>query len=302
MQISKEQINAVRSIELHAVFERLGYDWDRKKYDKDQYSTEKGRISVSGQKFFNHGEEVGGGGAIDLVSHLLDLDFLSAAEWLANEFAGGVSHRQAPIVHSARKKPLALPPRDDAAVGSVFAYLAGRGVSALTIQQLITEGRLYATRNKGFINAVFLSTDDSGLPIGAEQKGVRGKFSALAPGSSRNKGYFRVERAGNNAVAITESAIDAISFAELYPTVDAISTSGSRPDAPYIPHLLDRYEHVFCAFDADDKGHRTAAEMIAKYPRIRRFLPTNVPKESEKWDWNDAVTHAHKLMSQFLPQ
>ena len=45
--------------------------------DPQKWHTEQGPLSITGQKFTNWRRNTGGGGAIDLVMHLADLDALS---------------------------------------------------------------------------------------------------------------------------------------------------------------------------------------------------------------------------------
>ena len=58
----------------------------RDKYDQHKFQTSKGTISITDQKFMNWSLGKGGGGSIDLVMHLYQLDFCSAVIWLSNNY------------------------------------------------------------------------------------------------------------------------------------------------------------------------------------------------------------------------
>ena len=62
----------------------IGAKQDR--YDKAKWHTAQGVISVTGCKFMNWDLGFGGGGAIDLVMHLMRLDFKETVKCLWNYF------------------------------------------------------------------------------------------------------------------------------------------------------------------------------------------------------------------------
>jgi hypothetical protein len=104
----------------------------------------------------------------------------------------------------------------------------------------------------------------------------------MAPGSQKDLGYFSVPAAGATTAILCESAIDAISCRMLHPGSFCISTSGARPNPPWLPLLLgDGYE-VYCGFDADSTGDKMTDEMRARYSCIKRLRPS-------LHDWNDVL-------------
>jgi len=80
----KQKADLVRQIDLISVRRITGALQD--KLDKKKWDTCKGVISVSGPKFMNWSHGSGGGGTIDLVLHLKNLDFKTAVLWLADRF------------------------------------------------------------------------------------------------------------------------------------------------------------------------------------------------------------------------
>jgi hypothetical protein len=71
---------AAREIPLTTVLTYRGATRDRS--DRSKWHTERGLVSVTGSQFMNWRLERGGGGAIDLVRQLAQLEFLPALEWL----------------------------------------------------------------------------------------------------------------------------------------------------------------------------------------------------------------------------
>ncbi len=82
---TRYRVDMVRRIGLEDVLKCMGCL--RNPFDKTKWHTPQGPLSIRGEKFFNWTTGVGGGGAIDLVIHLMDYDFKSAVSWLACNFS-----------------------------------------------------------------------------------------------------------------------------------------------------------------------------------------------------------------------
>src|SRR3990172_5642252 len=95
----------VRAVPLETVLIFRGAKRDR--HDRSKWHTEQGPVSVSGPKFMNWQRGQGGGGAIDLVMHLADVDFRTAVAWLEQSRRAGIGHLAVgqPTTHSSRKEP-----------------------------------------------------------------------------------------------------------------------------------------------------------------------------------------------------
>ena len=264
--------------------------------DRQKWHTEQGPISITGQKFTNWHRNTGGGGAIDLVMHLADLDASAAVAWLeqhspaGHAAAGAAGHHASSNQRTASSVPqtnrvgkLRLPARDASKLRRVQNYLTQhRNLSSLVLEPLIEAGKLYAD-NRG--NAVFLLVaGKANHPVGAELRGTGTRvWRGMAPGTRKDSGYFWVGAKGPNRVVLRESAIDAISCYMLYPDRVCISTSGARPNPSWLRVILDRGYEVGCGFDADPPGDATSREMIRLYPDIQRLRPTAK-------DWNALLT------------
>jgi hypothetical protein len=260
--------------------------------DPKKWHTLQGPVSITGQKFTNWNGNIGGGGAIDLVMHLADLDATAAVAWLeqhctaghaaagtAGQHAASNQHTALSAAPTNQTRKLRLPDRDDSQLRRVRNYLTRhRHLCSSVLDPLMEAGKLYAD-NHG--NAVFLMVaGKANRPVGAELRGTGTRvWRGMAPGSRKDAGYFWLGPKSPQRVVLCESAIDAISCYLLYPDRVCISTAGARPNPPWLRVILDRGYQVHCGFDADPPGDAAAREMIRLHPTIQRFRPAAK-------DWN----------------
>jgi len=276
----REKSDRLRAVPLEAVLIISGATRDRE--DKAKWHTACGVISVTGAKFMNWSQSVGGGGAIDLAMHLGDLDFKGALQWLARNFPACDVSEPSP----APRSTLALPLRDPGKLSAVRRYLVeDRSLPAALIETLIAPGTLYADPRA---NAVFLLLGKEGAPVGAEIRGTTSTpWRGMAPGSRKDDGCFSLAAPEADAIILCESAIDAVSCLALHPRTLSISTAGARPNPLWLPSLLQSGRSVYCGFDADPTGDAMARAMIASYPSVKRLRP-------ELKDWNDVLIQSRR--------
>ena len=266
--------------------------------DRHKWHTEQGPVSITGQKFTNWHRSTGGGGAIDLVMHLADVDPGTAVAWLERHWPAG--HVTALVVkqHNSNEQraalsvpplnaadKLRLPTRDAAQLPRVRSYLTRRRkLSPQVLEPLMESGMLYAD-NRG--NAVFLLVaGKANRPVGAELRGTGPRvWRGLAPGTRKDAGYFWLGPQGPERVVLCESAIDAISCHMLYPDRVCISTSGARPNPSWLRVILDHGYQIDCGFDADPPGDAASLEMIRLHSEIQRLRP---PAK----DWNALLSRS----------
>jgi uncharacterized protein DUF3991/Toprim domain-containing protein len=281
---------AVRDVPLETVLILRGAVRDRR--DRSKWHTEQGPLSLSGSKFMNWRQGRGGGGAIDLVMHLADVDFRSAVTWLEHHVAGGpvIRNEKETLPLSSSRGPsaangsheLRLPLRDDRRLDRVIEYLTGRRrLSAALVKSLLESGKLYAD-HRG--NAVFLLlAGKAHRPVGAELRGTGPVvWRGMAPGTRKDCGYFWIGVQGAREIVLCESAIDTISCFQMHPQRICISTSGVRANPPWLHKLIARGYDIHCGFDADGPGDTAATQMLALHPRVKRLRPL-------AHDWNDAL-------------
>jgi len=274
----RKKATFVRDIELRMVLKQTGAVTDKK--DPAKWHTEQGLLSVNGQKFFNWTKNVGGGGAIDLIIHLHQVDFIKAVSWLAEHFA--LPKRVLNEEKTSTHKPLVLPKSHPEGLPQIIRYLTSeRCLPQTLIQSLIDSNNLYADDRA---NAVFLLLGKRKTVVGAEIRGTTTDkpWHALAPGSKKDSGFFYVKSDISSQVMICESAIDALSYYSLNPDCIAISTAGAHPNPSWLSSLIKRGYKVFCGFDADKTGDLMAQQMMTFYPIIERLRP-------KKHDWNDVL-------------
>ncbi len=278
----RNQADRVRGIPLEQIMLLTGAKQDR--YDRAKWHTEKGPISCTARKFMNWNQGIGGGGAIDLVMHLNNLDFKAAVEWLSSRFPQ-VERPKAARISSTTI--LVLPPQDPRRLAAVRRYLIQeRALPAPLIQILIDSGRLYADDRS---NAVFLLLGKENNPVGAELRGITAaRWRGMAPGSRKSLGYFSVPASQATAVVLCESAIDAISCVALHPGRLCISTSGARPNLTWLPDLIRQGYEIYCGFDSDCIGEQMSEALIALYPGVKRLRPN-------QHDWNDVLKSSSRL-------
>lgn len=278
----RERADRLRAIPLLQVLDSLGAARDR--HDRAKWRTRKGTISVNGSKFMNWSRGVGGGGAIDLVIHLEDLNFMGALAWLSQRFPGAstASDSRPPGRSPSRPRELRLPPPDTAKLPRVTRYLVDeRRLSQAVVYPLVESGRIYADARG---NTVFLMLGDHARPVGAELRGTTPRpWRGMAPGSRKDLGCFSVSAPQPTSTVLCESAIDALSCYVLHPDRECISTAGARPSPHWLEPLLDMGREVLCGFDADDAGDEAARTMIACHPSVKRLRPP-------LHDWNDVLT------------
>ena len=292
----RRQADAVRCLPLESVLACWGAERDRR--DRSQWRTLRGPLTVTGPKFFNWQQEKGGGGAIDLVMHLGEMDAKAAIRWLQQHLGSAATTAWATVDISANAQPqpssssvpasdaarcpLRLPTPAPARLQRVRQYLIEqRGLAADILNRLIDAGKIYAD---GRGNAVFLMVaGKANRPIGAELRGTGPRiWHGLAPGSSRDAGYFWVGVPGVRQIVLCESAIDAISCHQIHPDCIGVSTAGVRPDAPWLQPLIARGYDLHCGFDDDEPGETASRQMIARHPAIQRQRPPH-------HDWNDVL-------------
>ena len=264
-------LNALRAIPLEEVLLSLGAQPDPK--DKHNWRTPVGRITVTGTKFYNHDEGIGGGGAIDLVMHLQGVDFQRAV-W----FLGGISDLP-------RQVPLANPPVTPGARSlvpfpvqenwiPVRDYLTRvRKISGALVDSLHQNGTIYADK---FKNAVFLSETRKGAEL-------RGTGSMNFHGYRGEKTPFRLSGVGTE-IAFVESAIDAMSLRDLEFPGDILSFGGCAKELiqHYGRDAREKGLKIWGAFDNDRAGESFFKVLKVAVPEARRILPRGK-------DWNEEL-------------
>lgn len=282
----RSEADRLRALPLCPVLLALGAEPDR--HDKHKWHTSAGVLSVSGAKFINWHRGLGGGGAIDLVMHVQNLRFRDALDWLEHQFAALTpAGSSASLLHSTgpvAQKAWQLPSSHPANLPRLRRYLTGqRRIVPATIEGLLARGVLYADVRA---NAVFVLLGKENTPVGAELRATTERqWRGMAPGSRKDLGFFSASAdpiLHTTPIVLCESAIDAISCSLLHPHHHCLSTSGARPNPPWLTTAFALSSRIYCGFDADDAGDRMAAEMMTLHPAVQRLRPA-------LHDWNDLL-------------
>lgn len=272
----RTRANQLRVLPLPVVLEQLEATPDP--HDPAKWRTDQGVLSVTGPKFMNWNRGVGGGGAIDLVMHVRQVGFGQALEWLERRFAGLTSPQPE---STSRAQPLALPALAAENWPRVERYLVEERKLPRALLSPLVQSEIIYTDVRA--NAVFLLVGPDAIPVGAELRGTTAStWRGMAPGSRKDRGFFRLPSTPCVAIVLCESAIDAISCHALHPAYRCLSTSGARPDPAWLGALLTQGQPIYCGFDADPTGDAMAQHMRDLHPSIRRLRP------SAK-DWNDLL-------------
>lgn len=293
--MDKIQINELRGIPLQSVLE--SFDAQRDPKDKNNWRTSAGRITVTDQQFYNHDEQKGGGGAIDLTTHLGGFKFPEALAYLAS-LAGRVAtveqykieadkHANRIIDRTPAPKK-EIPSPDASKLSRVRAYLTDvRGISDELVQKTIASGRLWADK---YGNAVFALHDPglSGKLVGAE---LRGTYDTPFHGvRGEQKGMFFTGTAKTKKAVMVESAIDALSYEDLHPkSALIVSTTGATKEnlIQVANGLRAQGYGIVSGFDNDKDGERFTKTLESTGP-ITREKPL-VGK-----DWNNQLQELRK--------
>lgn len=295
----RDKVEAVRDVPLQDVAENLGLARMRK--DRASWVDDAGehKLSINGGQWYDHKKGRGGGGAIDLAMHVLKAGFREAVAWCGLEMGkeeaaravaaravAGASQEVAAAV--AEALPFNAPENAPGRLQGVLRYLRGRGIAQTRLGALVASGRLYADPRG---NAVFLAKDAGGRARGAEIRGTgKDPFHGHAPGSSRKLPWMLDNATSATRVVLCESAIDAMSYAQLGEATGAriVSTGGARPTVPSAVMRSvtteERWTEVVVAYDNDQVGHEAAERVMEELRQAGVAVRRHVPAGK---DWND---------------
>jgi hypothetical protein len=287
------ELQQIRSVPLEAVLEGFGAQRDPKD-PKHNWRVGDSRITVTGDKFLDHNNERGGGGALDLTLHLMGHDckdpsgkaFRKAARWLGSSEretqVAAFQVREQALADVPANKEQQAPLPDDSRMGRVRRYLTQeRAIPAELVDSAIETGLLFANTRA---NAVFRLRDETGRDVGFELRGTHEKPFHSVYGE---KGLFyagkEIMPTPARTAAFVESAIEALSYKALNPQALVVSTTGNAIERPERlgKLLLDRGFKIVAAFNADLDGDRFAKRFTERLDgRVTRDRPQHVN------DWN----------------
>lgn len=216
-----------------------------------------------------------------------------------------------PIANDAAK--IKASSKDQKRIVAVFArfkpingrqhYLERRGIPVTTLSSPRFADKIRTDEKQ---NVIFPHFDKTGL-CGYEIKNTT--FTGFSKGGSKGLWFSQIKKSDNRLV-IAESAIDALSFAALFPNHKTRYTSIGGALSPKQPELikgaaakLPSNSEILIATDADNAGDKLA-EQIRKFIEAagrQDITVTRAKPPTAGSDWNDQLQTAKKAKTPFFP-
>ena len=258
-------------------------------------------ITMSGSRWFDHKNQVGGG-AIKFMQEFYDMDFQTAVQELLGQTVTSLSHAPPKaVVHEEKTKEFKLP-KSNENMHRVFAYLIKqRFISPDIISHFAKQHTLY--EDKQHHNAVFVGLDENGVPRQASKRSTNsfGKtFRITCEGSDTRYSFSHFGK--SEKLFVFEAPIDMMSFLTLYPQEwqknSYIAMNGVYENAVLtaLKNHSNLSEVILCV--DNDEGGIEAVDRLRDilrengYENVRRFAP-------KFKDWNEDLKA--KNGAKFLP-
>jgi Protein of unknown function (DUF3991)/Toprim-like len=287
--MDKNEIEKLRRVPLDTVLERFGAERDPQDPTRN-WKTHAGRITVTDGKFYNHDQETGGGGSIDLAMHLGGFRFKEAVAWLGGnvgraeaiqQYQAEAVERATHILDTTPSPKLGIPAPDQDKATRVKDYLTKtRAIPEAIVDNAFAKGRLWGDK---FANAVFSLRDMEGNAIGAE---LRGTYDKPFHGVRGDKGLFYTGTSASKTAVFVESAIEAMSYQALNPNVLVIGTAGSgREMMGAAARVLESKGYkIVDGFNNDKAGDR-----LGKTLQESVVAPVEKQRPTVGKDWNNQL-------------
>lgn len=244
-------------------------------------------ITPSKDLFHWFSQNIGGRSALDYMTNVERVDFVSAVRFLNELTPVPVSSQMAKTaVYAKQQKQREFElPKADRNCEAVTAYLMHRGISHKVLRHCVSSGILYQTTRGSYRNSVFVGKDEGGIPRSAFQRGCQGIFRGDIPGSQKKFGFLiPAENPDCEIVEMYEAPIDAMSGATLrqykhdmpWRSVHYLALGGLNHQP--IDYFLEQHpsvKTVVLCFDRDEPG-RNFAEVTAKRLTERGYIVTEL--------------------------
>lgn len=298
MRVTPEQIERANLVNLLDFLRSQGFSLKQvgREYILQEHDSLHIKNNEAGEvgKWFRFSENKGGNN-IQFVQEFMGLDFISAVELLSNEKAIPFHSHSISKAEPPKNREIILHESTD--LSRTMHYLHDvRGLSIASLEKLTAEGRLSQEEKTG--NAVFKIFDENGLLVGAEKVGTSNmRFKSFDKGAADGYGFEIVSDKPANTYFF-ESAIDAISFADLHSEQSdyrLVSMAGVKPSV--VTETMKRYaispENIYLCTDNDKAGNEFAEKLIARYPIMKRVTPNGAK------DWNDILQGRMNKMKRY---
>lgn len=280
--------------------------------------------------YFNAQDDRDKGSVIDWMKNRVSSDRITGIAQLPgrNLWQSVNDHFRAYLNLPEEQRPqLNLPPTAETAPGEKFhsiytqhcrplentAYLEGRGITKSTIDNPQFAGRIlnqfYTVQKEGmpaktYVNTAFPAYHE-GRVVGLELKGEGFKGQAPESQFTRSLWLSKLPEGRPAVLVVSESALDALSYAQLHPGESALyaSTAGTLTQNKIfeLKRLLseERIPGIRAAFDNDTQGHHFDTRLLAGMASEQN--PMKVVREHEH-RLTVEITAAHPASVQALSQ
>jgi Plasmid recombination enzyme len=249
-------------------------------------------IRINGTQFYDWDESQmqGGGGAIDLVMHVLRSDFKTAVAWLADRFgvvtAQIAGREYVETMAQQAECPEFVPPIESLqAWPKMRVDLVARQLPGALIDQLHEQGLLYADERAAVI---FLQRDLVTRSVTGAYRLSGDGFSGTLLGSDRFKGRFYWLRGGAatdevQQVVVGQTPIDVLALGLMEP-MPKVRTMYLSADGVLPIEFLQGFaaKRVRVAMNRDVLGERLVQEAREGLPQVKQMQPEGV-------DWVESL-------------
>lgn len=264
-------------------------------------------ITPSKDLFHWFSQNIGGRSALDYMTNVERVDFVSAVRFLNELQPVPVPFQKAKSAASAKQQtPREFElPKADKNCEVVTTYLMKRGISPKVLRYCVNRGILYQTTRGPYRNCVFVGKDEDGKPRSAFQRSCQGQIRFDVPGSQKKYGFLiPAENPECDIVEIYEAPIDAMSGATLrqykhdMPWRDvhylALGGLNNQPIDYFLEHHPSVKTIGLC-FDHDPPGERFAKATMKKLTE-RGYTVQDMPPASGK-DYNEYLVFVRRLIT-----
>ena len=293
--VTKEEIEQARQIDLLSYLQRYKPD-ELVTITRGVYSLRShDSLKISNGKWYRWASGVGGVSALDYLVKVENMPFVDAVKHLLGcsieyPFPKTIPKEKTP-------NPFALP-RRNFNNDRVIQYLKQRGISEATIQMCISKGILYEDYRH---NCCFIGKDENGTPRYATIRSSSPNHTFLMDIEGSNKAYsFRMEAPASDELYLFESAIDLLSYYDLYgkKAGNYLSVSGvyqpNKKGASFtIPAAVSYFllhnpntKKIHICFDNDDAGQKAANALLLQLSSEYEIL-LELPTRGK--DYNDQL-------------
>ena len=264
-------------------------------------------ITPSKDLFHWFSQNIGGRSALDYMTNVERVDFVSAVRFLNELNPVPVPSQMAKMTTPAKQQEsrgFELP-KADKNCEAVAAYLMHRGISPKVLRFCVNSKILYQTTRGGYRNCVFVGKDEHGVARCAFQRGCQGTFRGDVSGSQKQYGFLiSAEDPECDTVEIYEAPIDAMSGATIrqykhdrpWRSVHYLALGGlnHQPIDYFLAHHPAVKTAVLC-FDRDQPG-RNFTKAVVKKLTEKNLVVVDMPPAVGK-DYNEYLVAAKKLIS-----